>query len=170
MACLWPAILSCEFLSIQGVASVGGGTSQDPWIVDKINRCITTMLLIISKLSFIYTMLCYIYSALIHFAFSHIYNYFVLITCRLFKSWQEAAALLHHLLLIPTPREADDLFMTRISTTVLVWYPTTLMILKMTIQNLTMSLFGDHPGQQLASGNQKIPSCQYLENELRQLK
>jgi hypothetical protein len=54
-ACLSPAILRSEFLSIQGVGSVGGTTIQDPWIVDRIKRRIITMLLIIWTLSFLYT-------------------------------------------------------------------------------------------------------------------
>jgi len=43
------------------------------------------------------------------------------------------------------------------------------MIVEMTFQNLMMSLFGDHPGKQWASGHQKIPSHQHLENESQQL-
>jgi len=43
------------------------------------------------------------------------------------------------------------------------------MIVEMTFQNPTMSLFGDHPRKQWASGHQKIPSHQQLENELQQL-
>jgi hypothetical protein len=43
------------------------------------------------------------------------------------------------------------------------------MIVVMTFQILTMSLFGDHPGKQLASGHQMIPSGQHLENESQQL-
>jgi hypothetical protein len=43
------------------------------------------------------------------------------------------------------------------------------MIVEMTFQNPTTSLFGDHPGQQWASSHQKIPSRQHLENESQQL-
>jgi len=43
------------------------------------------------------------------------------------------------------------------------------MIIKKTYQNLTTSLFGDHPGKQLASSHQMIPLRQHLENESQQL-
>jgi hypothetical protein len=42
-------------------------------------------------------------------------------------------------------------------------------IIKMTFQNATTSLFSDHPGNQWASGHQKIPSRQHFENESQQL-
>jgi len=77
-ACLSPAILSSEFPSIQGVGSVGGRTSQDPWIVDRMKRRITTMLLIISTLSFLYTTLYFIYSTSIHISFSNSFNFWYL--------------------------------------------------------------------------------------------
>ena len=48
-------------------------------------------------------------------------------------------------------------------------YLTMTMIVEMTVQNLTTSLFSDHPGKQWVSGHQKIPSCQHLEMELQQL-
>jgi len=53
--CLWPAILCSNFLSIQGVGRVGGGTSQDPRIFDRIKRPILMFLLIRSMLPFLYT-------------------------------------------------------------------------------------------------------------------
>jgi len=59
--------------------------------------------------------------------------------------------------------------MTRISMTISGRYPTITINIEMTIQNLTMSLFGDHPGKQWASGHQQIPSRQHLENQSRQL-
>jgi hypothetical protein len=42
-------------------------------------------------------------------------------------------------------------------------------IIEMTMQKPMTTLFGDHPGKQLASGHQKIPSGQYLKNESQQL-
>jgi len=56
-ACFSPAIPSSEFSSIKGVGSVGGGTSQDPRIVDRIKRHTTMMLSIISTLSLLYSTL-----------------------------------------------------------------------------------------------------------------
>jgi hypothetical protein len=47
--------------------------------------------------------------------------------------------------------------------TMTVRYPTIIMIVEMTIQNPTMSLFGHHPWKQWASSNQNIPSSQHLE-------
>jgi hypothetical protein len=41
--------------------------------------------------------------------------------------------------------------------------------MEMAFQNPTMSLFGDHPGKQWATGHQKIPSHQHVENQLQQL-
>jgi hypothetical protein len=84
--CLSPAIPSFEFPSIQGVGRVGGGTSQDPWIVGRIKRRITTMLLIISTLSFLYTTLEFIYSTFIHISFIHSFNF----------SYLSLAAILNH--------------------------------------------------------------------------
>jgi len=42
-----------------------------------------------------------------------------------------------------------------------------ILLMELTIQNPTTSLFGDHPRQQWASAHQKIPTHQHLENELR---
>jgi len=53
--------------------------------------------------------------------------------------------------------------------TISVKYLTITMIVEMTFQNPTRSLFGDHPGKQWASGHQKIPSRQHLENKSQQL-
>jgi len=85
-ACLSPAILSSEFPSILGVGNVGGGTSQDPWIVNTMKRRITTMLLIISTLSLLYRMLLFICSTFIHISFSHSFNF----------SYLSLAAFLNH--------------------------------------------------------------------------
>jgi len=76
-ACLSRAIQSSEFPSIQGVGSVCGGTSQHPGIVDRIMRCITTMLSIISTLSFLYTTLQYTYFRFILISVSHSSNCFI---------------------------------------------------------------------------------------------
>jgi hypothetical protein len=43
------------------------------------------------------------------------------------------------------------------------------MIIEMTFQNPTTSLFGDHPGTQWASGDQMIPPRQHFENESQEL-
>jgi hypothetical protein len=43
------------------------------------------------------------------------------------------------------------------------------MIVEMTLQNPTTSLFGSHPGKQWASGHHNIPSSQQPENESQQL-
>ena len=77
-ACLSPAILTSKIPCIQGDGSVGGGTNQDPWIVDRIKRRITMMLLIISMLSLLYTRLQFIYSTLIHISFTHFFNFLYL--------------------------------------------------------------------------------------------
>jgi len=133
-ACMSPAIRCCEFPSIQGVGSVGGRTSQDPGIVNRMKRRITTMLWLISTLSFPYTTLYFIYSTFIHISCSHSFNYFVLITCCVFISWQECATLLLLLLLfLPAPGEADNLSTMRISKTISAWYPTISLIVDMTM-------------------------------------
>jgi len=95
----------------------------------------------------------------------------VLITRCLFKSWDEGAALLLLLLLLllSGAADADNLSTMRISMTITTQYSTISMIVKMTIQHPMMSLFGDHPGEQYASGHQKILSHQLFENQLRQL-
>ena len=87
------AILSFEFSSIQVVGSVGGRRSQDPRIINRIIRHITTMHLVLLTLSFLYTMLDFIDSTFIDISFSHSFKLFILITCHLFRSWQEGPAL-----------------------------------------------------------------------------
>jgi len=56
-ACFSRAIVCSEFLSMQRVGSLGGWRSQGPRIIYRIEWPITTMLLIISIFSFLYTML-----------------------------------------------------------------------------------------------------------------
>jgi len=170
VAHLSPANLCSKFPSIQGVGSMGGGTSEYPRIVDRIKRRITTMLLIMSTLSFLYTMLWFIYYTFIHISFGHSCNCFIHITCRLFKSWLGGPTLLHLLRFFPAPGVMDYLSTTRISEMILARYSTIATIIEMTILNSMMSLFGDHPAEQLASGHQEIPSCQHFEYESRQLK
>jgi len=53
--------------------------------------------------------------------------------------------------------------------TISTWFLTLTMIFAMSIQNPMTILFGDHPGKNWASGHQKIPSPQHLENGWRQL-
>jgi len=53
--------------------------------------------------------------------------------------------------------------------TISAWYDTLPKIIMMTIQNPMTSHFGKHPGKQLVSGPEKIPSYQHLENESQQL-
>jgi len=168
-ACFSPASPSSEFPSIRWVGSVGGGTSQDPWIVDRTKRHITTMLLILSMLSFLYTTLQFIYSTFIHISFMHSVYFFIVITGRLSKSWQQGATLPLLLLFIPAPGEAENPSTTRISLTISARYPSIAMTVEMTMQIPKTSLFGDHPGEQWASGHHKIPSHQHFENESRQL-
>jgi len=109
------------------------------------------------------------YSIFIHISIGHLFNCFVLITCRLFISWEEGAALLLLLLLPPAPGEADNLSMTRMSITISARHLRISMIIEITIRHSMMSLFGDHRGRHWASGHQVIPSCQHLENESQQL-
>jgi len=115
-----------------------------------------------------------LHNTLIHLLYVHshflwsLLEFFVLNTCRLCKSWTEGAALL--LLFFPPGwAKADDLSTTRILMTISAWYLTIPMIVEMTIQNPSTSLFGDHAGKQWAGGHQKIPSHQHLENELRKI-
>jgi len=163
-AWLSPAILSSQFPSIQGIWSVGGDRSNAARIVDRINRCITTMLSIISTLSLHYTTIQSIYYTLIYIACSQPLNSFVLISLRLFKSWHEGSALLL-ILFHPAPPRGDDLSMTRITHRFSAWYPTLTLITEMTIHNLMMSLLSNHPGNRLATGHQKIPSWQHVGHE-----
>jgi len=111
---LSPAILSFEFPSIQGVGSMGGRTNQYCRIILRIQRCTMTLLIIISTLSFLYTTLQFIYYTLIHILFSHSFNFFILVSCRIFKSLHEGATFLLLLLILPAPAEADDLSTMRI--------------------------------------------------------
>jgi len=165
-----PAIYSSKFQSIRGVGNVGGGTSHDAVIVNGMKRRLTTMLSIISKLSSFHTTLYFTYTTFIHISFSHSFHFFILITCLIFKSWQDAAALLFLLLLfLPAPGEVDFLSTTRIWTMISARYPTIPMIVTMTIQNLMTSHFGEHPGHKWPRGHRKIHSRQHLENESRQL-
>lgn len=168
-ACLSSAILSSQVPSIQSVGIVGGGTSQDAGIVDRIKRLIMTMLSIITMLSSLCTTLYVIYSTFIHICFGHLFNFFVLITGHLFQSCQECATHLLLLLSLPTRREADNHSTMRISMTISGWYPTITMMVEMNIQNPTTSLFADHTRMQWSSGHQKIPSRQHLENMSWQL-
>ena len=93
----------------------------------------------------------------------------VLIISRLSKSWQQRATLRLLLRFLLAPGEAEDLSTTRILITVSARYPMITIMVEMTIQNLTMSLLGDLPGQQWASSLRKITSHQHLENESLQL-
>jgi len=163
------AILCSEFPSIQRVGSVGGGTSQDPGIVDRIKRRITTMLFIISMLCFLYTMLTFICSRFIRTSISHCLNSSILTTRRLFESWPVGATLHLLLLFILEPGEADDQSTTKISMMMSAWYLTISMIVMMTIQNPTTSLFCDHPAKQWATGHRKCCSRQHLLHESREL-
>jgi len=132
---LSPATLTSEFPSIQEVGSVGGRTSQDSRSIDRMKRCITTMLLIIWILSSLHSMLYFIYTTFILVCFSHFCNFFVLITRRHFNSWHEGAAFLLLLLFLPASGAADNLSMTRISMTISAWYSTINMIVEETLQN-----------------------------------
>ena len=164
-----PAIGSSEFSSSHWDGYVGGGRSQDLGIVDRIKRRIRTMLLTISTLSSLYTMLQFIYSTFIHIACTHSCHSFIHITRCLFQSWQEGAALLLLLLILPAAGEPDNLSTTKISMTISAWYLTITRIVKTTIHNPRMRLFGDHQGKQWGSSHQQIPSRQHLENKSWQL-
>jgi len=122
-------------------------TRQDSWIIDRIEWHIRTMLLIISTLSFLYTTLPFIYSAFIHISFSHSFNFVVLITRCLFKSWQNGATFLLLLLFLWAPGEAHNLSTLRISIAISARSPAITLINEMMIKNPTTSLFGHHPGQ-----------------------
>jgi len=149
---------------------MGGGKSQYPRVVDRIKRRISSMLLIILTLPFLYAILQFMYYIFIHIFVSHCFNYFVCITCRLLKSWHQSAALLLMLLpLLPAPGEPLNLSMTRIWMMILAWYPAMTIFIKVTIWNSMTSLVGDHPGKQWASRHRKSTSFQLLENEVRQL-
>jgi len=124
------------------------------------------MLLIISTLSFLYTTLQIISYTFIDISFSHSLNFFVLITRPLFKSWHKSVSLLILLLSFPAPGKADDQSTTRISITISAWYPTDSKHIKMTIWNPMMSLVGNHPGKQRASGHEHSASHQHFKNEL----
>jgi hypothetical protein len=52
--CLSPANIRFELLSVQGVGSVSGRSSQDSRIVGRIKRCITKMVSFIVMLLFLY--------------------------------------------------------------------------------------------------------------------
>jgi len=125
--------------------------------------------LIISTLSFLYTMLQFMYYTFIDISFSHSFYFYFFITCRLFESWQEGATLLLLLLFLPPPGEAENLSTMRISMTISAQYQIITMIVKMTIQHLTTSLFSDHPRKQWAGSHPRIPSRQDLENMSLQL-
>ena len=150
--------------TIQGVESVAGGKSHDPWIIDMIQRGITTLLSIISTFSSLHTTLCFIYYTLIHISCSDFINSFVLITHRLFKSWQEGATLLLLLLFHSAPGEADNLSIMKFLMTISAPYLTIAIIIEVTIQNPTTSLVGDHRWKQWASSHHIPPPCQHVWN------
>jgi len=129
------------------------GQAKYPRIANRIKRPITTMLLITSTVSVLYTMLQFIYYTFFHSSFSHSCKSFVLTTCHLFKSWHEGAALPLLLHFLAAPGEGDDLLTTRIWMMISVQYPTVSLIVKMTIQNPMTSLFENYPGHQQASGH-----------------
>jgi len=166
-ACWSPAIPSCEFPSIQGIGSAGGGTSQDPWIVDRIKCRIMT-----------------IHSSFQHFLpFTQCINSFTLhsFTFRLLS------ALIFHTYHYPpfwiitrrcrtsAPARTYNTRMSRWSVhdedldNYLKVIPKITLMVVMTIQNLTTSLFGDHRGRRQAIRDQKIASPQHLKHELQQL-
>lgn len=151
--CRSHTIQSSDFPSIQAVWIVCGGTCHDPSIVDWITRHITVILLVISTLSFLHSMLQFIYSTLIHISFSHSCNFFIVITRHLFKSLQDAAALLLLLHILAAAWSAHYLFTTTISMVISALYPTITLIMKRTILNPTTCLLTHHPGMQCASGH-----------------
>ena len=148
-----PGILSSEFVVIQEVDSVVGGTSCDSWTFERIRRHNTTMLLIISTPSFLDTMFWLIYYTFIHISFRHSLNLCILITGSLFKSWQRGGTHLVLLLFRPAPEESHCLSTTGISMNISSWYHTITMIVDITIQHLTTSHFGHHPGKHWPSGH-----------------
>jgi len=111
----------------------------------------------------------------IHLLYSHshflcqCFNFFVLITRCLFKSWPEGAALLLLLRFLPAPGEADDISRTKISMIISARYLTIPIIMELTINTPTTSRFGGNRGNQLVSVHETIPSGQHLENKSRQL-
>jgi len=128
------------------------------------------MLSIIPTLSLVCTMLQFIYSTFIHISFSHWCNFFLVITCLLFKSWHKGSAMLLLLLFfLPAPGEADELSTMRNSMMIPARCMTIRMIFTITIQNPMMSLFSDHPGTHWVCGHQMIPSRQHFESKLGQL-
>lgn len=87
-------------------------------------------------------------STYIQISFTDPFNILILITHRLFKSWQECPAHLLFLCILPAPSEADNLGMRRMLQLISAQYPTIAMMVEMTIQNPTTSLISDHPGKQ----------------------
>ena len=160
-ACLSCSIPSSKFLAIQWVGHVGGRTRQDPRVVDMIKIWITTMLLIISMLSFLYTKLQFICYTSIHISCSHCWNFFVFVIHSIFKLWREGATFLLLLHFLPVPGEADELSMTRSSMMISPLYLTITMLVKKTFQDLIMSLLGDYCGNQWARGHQTMSSSQH---------
>lgn len=168
-AWLSPADLNSEFPSIPGVRCMGGGTSQDLTIINRIQSHILKMLLIISTLYFLCTMFEFTYYTFSDIHVSQSLNFFVLVTCHHCKSWHKCAALRILQLFLPGPGEGDDLSTTSISMSISTQYRTITMIVKMTTQNWMTRLISDHPGKQWASANQKVLSRQHLEHESGQL-
>jgi hypothetical protein len=146
-ACLSPGILISQCPSIEGVRNVGVSTRHDPGIINKIKRYITTVVLIISLLSFLYLTLYCIYTTFNYNSFTQAFNLFVFITGCLIKLWKKGAV--HHLLLLwfRAPREAENVTTTRNLMTISADNPTIAMIVMMTIRNPTTSLFWDHLGK-----------------------
>ena len=120
---LSPAILSSKFPSTQGVGSMGGRRRKGPRIIDRIKRCITTIVSIQLTVSFQNRKLAYIYYTFVHISFRHSFNIFILITRRLFESWHEGAPLVCLLAFLPAPGEAENLSMVRITMTLWTRYP-----------------------------------------------
>jgi len=115
-------------------------------IVERLKWCITTIILIVSMLSFHYRMLYIFHYTFIQISFSCSFNCLVLLTCHRLKWWHRGAAFL--LLCLPAPESADNLSTLTISIIISASFPIIPMIIKMTIQHPMMRLFSDHPRQQ----------------------
>jgi hypothetical protein len=109
VASLSLANLCSDLLYIQRVGGGCGSTSRNPWIVDRVNSYIWTMMIITWRYSFLFTKLWVVYYIFIRISVRNKFHHSVLSIRHLFKLWHEGTAHLILLLFLPIPGEWDNL-------------------------------------------------------------
>jgi hypothetical protein len=132
VACLSLANLCSDLLYIQRVRGGYGSTSRNPWIVDRVNSYIWTMMIITWMYSFLFTKLWVVYYIFIRISVRNKFHHSVLSIRHLFKLWLEGTAHLILLLFLPIPGDWDNLSTMTILKMLTAKYCTITMIAEMT--------------------------------------